>query len=122
MPLSHIKRAVLSSVPLGVSEIRKAGMEVYSKNFRKGKKKFLPTAYSDIRNQAIIYIRGDRRPYSIEIYVNREKRVKRAGQKAATFVENGQDESLAKLIRYRIQQQLTKRREDSRNIDEFRVF
>lgn len=121
-PLAQIKRAVLSSVPLGVRKTEEAGLQVYSKYFRAGKSKFIPSHSYKVRNYAHILIRGDRRPYSIEIYVYKEKKGATSEQSASSYIPDGQDENLAKLIRKRIKEQLSKRREGSDIIDDFRVF
>ncbi len=121
-PLAQIKRAVLSSVPLGVRATEDAGMQVYSKYFRAGKGKFIPSHSYKFRNYAHILIRGGRRPYSIEIYVYRERKGSASEQSASIYVPDGQDEKLAKVIRKRIKEQLSKRREGSDIIDDFRVF
>lgn len=121
-PLAQIKRAVLSSLPLGVRRTEDAGLQVYSKYFRAGKQKFIPSHSYKVRNYAHILIRGDRRPYTVEIYVYKEKKGSASEQSASTYLPDGQDENLAKLIRKRIKEQLSKSREGSDIIDDFRVF
>ncbi|MCB0406930.1 MAG: hypothetical protein KDD34_01935 [Bdellovibrionales bacterium] len=121
-PLTHIKSAVLSSVPLGIRKTEKSGLEIYSKYFRPGGRKFIPSHSWPERYFAHILIRGDRRPYTIEIYVYKEKKAAVSEQSINGYVQVGQDERLAKLIRERVKEQLTKRREDPNIIDDFRVF
>ena len=63
---------------------------------------------------------GDSRPYAVEVFVTREKRVLRGDD--FTYAVVGHDSRLAKELAARIQEQLSKRREDRNIIDDFRVF
>ena len=72
-----------------------------------------------IRSYAQVYILGDRRPYVIEVYVNKQRRV---SAQSSEYVDEGSDQEIAKVVYQRIQFQLSKRREDLNIIDDFRIF
>lgn len=121
-PLATISRAVRSSLPLGTQTMSKDGKRFQSKKFTVAKRKFLKPLNSSLRYYADILVRGDRRPYSVEITVFREIRQKGSATSIDSFVRDGTDQKLANLIRKRIIKQLSKRREDMDIIDDFRVF
>jgi hypothetical protein len=121
-PLAQIQRAIQTSMPLGIRKTERGGTEIYSQYFRASDKKFIPSHSMPERSYALVLIRGGRRPYTVEIFVYNEKRMETPAQSANTYVQTGQDERLASVIRERIKEQLSKRREDPNNIDDFRVF
>lgn len=94
-------------------------MEWFSNYFVVQGRKFVPAKTAPVRYFAHVYILGDRRPYVIEVYVKRERR---ASPRLNDYVEDGADQGLARIIHRRIQQQLSKRREDLNIIDDFRIF
>ena len=120
-PLSTIKRAIKSSLPLGTRTMDREGKRLESHYFLAGKNKFLRPIESDTRFYADVLIRGDRRPYSVEISVFKQIK-QRATSGVGRFETVDPDERLAELIRKRIVEQLSKRREDLNIIDDFRVF
>ncbi|MEO0336834.1 MAG: hypothetical protein AAF202_10585 [Pseudomonadota bacterium] len=121
-PLSSIRRAIKSSLPLGTRSMSQEGKAMESHYFLVGKKKFLRPIGSKTRYYASVLIRGDRRPYSIEISVTKQIKGQRSLQEVPAFRDDSTDERLAELIRKRILEQLSKRREDLNIIDDFRVF
>ena len=118
-PLNEIQKAASTSLPLGQRRVEKSGMEFFSRYFLTKGRKFLPAETAPVRYYAHVYILGDRRPYVIEVFVKREKRVSPRG---GEYVEDGTDQELATVVQRRIQQQLSKRREQVNIIDDFRVF
>lgn len=89
--------------------------------FLVGKTKFLPPINSEKRYYADVLIRGDRRPYSIEISVFHQVMQKTNGA-IGRFETIGQDRKLSEMVRKQIVEHLSKRREDLNIIDDFRVF
>lgn len=120
--LSDLRRAIQSSLPLGTRKVTEGGKHFESQYFIVGKKKFLKPLNAKKRYFADILIRGDRRPYSIEITVFKQTKVKSSKVALDSFKDNGTDERIANLIKRRIIKQLSKRREDLNIIDDFRVF
>lgn len=118
-PLQEIQKAVAQSLPLGQRRIESGGMEFYSQYFLTRGRKFVPAQTAPRRLFAHVYILGDRRPYVVEVYVKKERRV---SPNSNAYAEDGLDQGLAKVIQQRIQQQLTKRREELNIIDDFRIF
>lgn len=70
---------------------------------------------------AKVVVLGDRRPYDLEVFVVRERRVA-TGQGPGSYETVGNDQRLAKVVMARITESLAKRREDRNFIDDFRVF
>jgi hypothetical protein len=121
-PLANIRRAIKSSLPLGTRTMDREGKRLQSHYFLMGKTKFLRPINSDTRYYAEVLIRGDRRPYSVEITVIKQIKEKASPSAIGTFEDDSSDERLAELVRKRIVEQLSKRREDLNIIDDFRVF
>lgn len=121
-PLSHIQRSIVAAIPLGVRKTERAGTEIYSQYFRPGEKRFIPSHSMPERYYAKVLIRGGRRPYTIEVFVFKEERAQTPADQVSSYVQVGQDQRLANMIRDQIKEQLSKRREDPNNIDDFRVF
>jgi len=117
-----LRKAVRNSVPLGTRQVSEGGMRFTSKYFRVGKKSFLKPLNSDVRLFAEIWIRGDRRPYTIEISVIKQKLSQSSQVTLESFQIVGTDQKVGQLIKRRIIKQLSKRREDLNIIDDFRVF
>lgn len=63
-----------------------------------------------------ILILGDRRPYTTEVYVYRERRTDTGYKKVGT------EKKLAQVLAIRIKEELAKGREDRNIIDDFRAF
>lgn len=121
-PLTHIQRAVVNSMPLGLRSTEENGRLFKSKYFKAGDRKFLPAENQPIRYFAQVAVRGDRRPYSVEVYAFKQERIKKGGISDSNFKIVEMDKRLANVIRKRIRDQLSKRREDLNIIDDFRVF
>ncbi|HMN67096.1 MAG TPA: hypothetical protein PKC28_01025 [Bdellovibrionales bacterium] len=117
----QIRSAVLNIIPVGHRAISPNGREFLSLHFNSdGKGGFKPGVDSLSRYYAQILVLNDRRPYNIEIWVTQEKAIPRAG--GYTYVKAGYNERLAKNLKNRIVNELSKRPEDSNIIDDFRVF
>jgi len=108
------------SMPLGLRKTSPNGREFFSNYFVTEKRKFKPAEKLPHRMYAHILVLGDRRPYTMQIIVHKEKAA--TGRGASGFEDAGMDQGIAKVIRKRVVQQLTKRREDMNIIDDFRVF
>jgi len=121
-PLSSLRRAIQSSLPLGTRKITDGANRFESQYFIVGKRKFLKPLNAKHRYAAEVLIRGDRRPYSVEITVYKQVRSKSSKVTLNSFKDAGTDERIAELIKRRIIKQLSKRREDLNIIDDFRVF
>jgi hypothetical protein len=118
-PLPELQKAISRSLPLGERRSENNGMEWFSKYFAVKGHKFIAGNTAPVRYYAQVYILGDRRPYVIEVYVKRQRRT---SPQDADYADDGTDQQLAMVVQKRIQQQLSKRREDSNIIDDFRVF
>lgn len=117
-PLADLQKIAAKSLPLGLRKTSENDRELFSHYFETRDRKFRPAQKSEERRFAHIFILGDRRPYQIDVVVQIERREK----DSPTYVEAGTDAKLAKVIRQRIVQHLSKRREDLNFIDDFRVF
>lgn len=118
-PLNEIQAVVGKSLPLGQRRVEAAGREWFSQYFITKGRSFVAAHTAPVRYYAHVYILGDRRPYSIEVYVKRQRR---EAPSSDSYSDDGTDQELAKLIHKRIQFYLSKRREDLNIIDDFRVF
>jgi len=113
-----IQKAIQDNIPLGISGVAPNGRGFYSKIFTQAqdKKAAIPLVMR-------INILGDRRPYDIEIIVRKIdpgfKKPQEAFEQGETYV--GQD-SLAKRILSKINDELVKRRKDRNLFDDFRAF
>ncbi len=116
--MEEIQRAIQDNLPLGLESAANNGRTFYSKIFYKDQAKKEP-----IFLVMKITILEDRRPYSLDIAVNKvsgkERRSPDAFLNGETFV--GQD-SLAKRASNAIANQLAKRRKDKNFFDDFRPF
>ena len=119
--LSEIRSLIANILPAGQRTISPNGREIQSRHFlidRKGE--YQPAGDALARYFAHLVILGDRRPYTIEILVTAEKRVKR--DQHYTYIVTGYDRRLAKELEKKLLAELTKRREDLNIIDDFRVY
>ena len=117
-PMADLQRIAAKSLPLGLRKQSANGREFFSHYFETKNRKFQMAQRGGERRYAHILVLGDRRPYKIDVVVHLE----RVDPKTKTYVEVGADLRLAKVIRQRIAQHLSKRREDLNFIDDFRVF
>lgn len=119
-PLHDLCSLVASELPTGLRTTSANGREFYSKHFILDGPKYKLAGDSTDRYTATVTVLGDSRPYDVEIYVTREKRV--LGEGGFTFNETGHDMELAHELEFKLRQELAKRREDRNIIDDFRVF
>lgn len=122
VPLNEIQHAVNDSLPLGRRKTSPNGREFYSNYFVPTRKGFRAAEKLTNRYYAHVYVLGDRRPYVVEVYVKREKQINDSSTGHTTYVEDGTDDRVAKFLVKKIQDELSKRREDRNVIDDFRVF
>ncbi len=120
MPLQSLQQLVVGSLPVGLSGASSNGREFTSVNFILDQGMYKAARDALDRYWARILVLGDSRPYAVEVFVTREKRVLRGDD--FTYAVVGHDSRLAKELAARIQEQLSKRREDRNIIDDFRVF
>ncbi len=118
-PLIELQKIAAKCAPLGLRSTSQNGREFFSQYFQTENRKFKKAEKNQERRFAHILILGDQRPYRIEILVKIE-RVDPSKDSGYSVV--GMDQSLAKVVRNRIRQQLNKRREELNIIDDFRVF
>jgi hypothetical protein len=119
--LVEIRKSIMKAMPVEVSYASKDSREFKSVPFvRYGKK--MKEATSELqRAYALIYVRGNERPYTIEVVVAvEEAETPLAIQK--NFKVIGYDERIAKIILARLKADLNKRREDPNLVDDFKVF
>ena len=115
---SCYKRSWLSLCPLVRERSVGNGRVFFSNYFLLQKSgKFQPAEKSGLRHYAKIYVLGDRRPYTIEVQVLRQRR-----SGPGEYYSDGSDERIAKVVAKVIQDNLNKRPEDLNIIDDFRVF
>lgn len=119
-PLARVRQLAIKTLPVGLRTSSTNGREVSSQYFLPDKKGYKDAIQSPVRLTAKIVILGERRPYSIEIYVFREERVRSGGR--VKYQVRGQDFRVANRIKNELQARLAQRREDLNIIDDFRVF
>lgn len=122
MALAHIQASVENSLPLGRRKVSPNGREFFSNYFLPdGKKIRAAGKNAKQRFYAQVLVLGDRRPYTVEVLVHRERwQGEQNGVKV--FERYATDESMAKVVVKRIQKELTKRQKGRDFIDEYRVF
>lgn len=118
-PLLDIQKIVQRSLPLGLRETSANGREFYSNYFLPKDRRFKPAEKLPERYYAHILVLGDARPYNIQVRVRRQKV---ESVREGIYRDLGSDQTIAKAIQRRVQDQLNKRREDLNIIDDFRVF
>jgi hypothetical protein len=119
-PLTSLQGLVAGVLPTGLRNTSRNGREMYSKHFVVDGTQYKPAADAIERYFATVMVLGSSRPYDLEIFVTREKRVLR--QNNFEYREFGYDITLAREIEYKLKEELAKRREDRNIIDDFRVF
>ena len=119
-PLNYLQKVVADALPGGKRMISQNDREFSSVYFLPTKKGFGPAGNSSYRYYAKITVLGDRRPYNIEIIVIKEERNGR--RDSGDYSSVGTDKRIARIIQKRIQNILSKRRDDYNIIDDFRVF
>lgn len=123
VPLKKVQYAVVTSLPLGKRKVSPNGREFFSHYFKPGKRKrWTRASRSRYRYYAHAYILGDRRPYTVDIVVYKEERVRQGPGLPSTYRRVGTEEGLAKFILRKVNRRLTERVEERNIIDDFRVF
>ena len=122
LPIHELQKAVEINLPTGRRQVSSNGREYLSDFFIVSKNgKIQPAGLAADRFYAHVFILGDRRPYTLQIAVVRER--KTGGDSYNVKYEKyATDERIAKVIAKRIQATLSKRRDDRNIIDDFRVF
>lgn len=118
-PLSELQRVAVASLPLGLRRTSPNAREFYSHYFIVRNREFMAPENAPERAYAVIYVLGDRRPYTMEVSVFRERREGSAGQR---YGSPTLDLGLAEIVKHRVEEILSQRREDRNIIDDFRVF
>lgn len=117
----EIKRGIAKALPVGLKFSSDDSREFVSVPFVRYGKKIKPANYELQRAYAKIMIKGDRRPYTIEVVVPvEEATTPNSVQK--NFQVIGYDERIAKIILARLKAYLNQRRDDTNLVDDFRVF
>lgn len=119
-PLQDLSSLVAFELPTGLRTTSENGREFYSKHFVLDGPKYKPAGDATERYTATVTVLGDMRPYTLEIFVTKEKRVLK--QTGFDYVEVGHNMMLARELEYKLRTELAKRREDRNVIDDFRVF
>ena len=120
-PLGELRALVTDFLPVGLRARSPNGREFLSRHFVVESRGVYKDAGDAVdRYFAQVLVLGDRRPYDVEILVTKEKRVLRGNQFSYAIV--GFDTRLAKELEKSLLSELTKSREDSNIIDDFRVF
>jgi hypothetical protein len=119
-PLQELSSLVAFELPTGLRTTSENGREFYSKYFVLDGPKYKPASDAVERYTATVIVLGDSRPYDLEIFVTKEKRV--LEQTGFDYAEIGHNTMLARELEYKLRQELSKRREDRNIIDDFRVF
>ena len=120
--LIDIQKAVEARLPLGKRTTSPNGREHFSNYFSVVDGRLQPGDHSPERFYAQVLVLGDRRPYTIQVIVHRERRRSQGSSLSPVYEEVAQDHRLEKIVARRIQHALSKRREDRNIIDDFRVF
>jgi len=117
IPLKTLQKAVLITMPQGKRRVSVNGRELFSNYFVIKRGRYEKALGNEkIRYSAHILILGDRRPYTLEVLVYKERRGFQGYRREKI------DEGIARVVLRRIQKALTKRRDDLNIIDDFRVF
>lgn len=117
----EIRKSIVKAVPVKINYANKDSREYRSVPFvRYGTK--IKEATSELeRAYALIYIRGNKRPYTIEVVVAVEE-AEAPNSIQKSFKVIGYDERIAKIILARLKADLNKGRDDSNLVDDFKIF
>ncbi len=117
----EIKRGIVKALPVNLHSSPEDNREFISVPFVRYGKKMKPARNELQRAYARILIKGDRRPYTIEVIVPvEEATTPNSVQKNFQIV--GYDERIAKIILARLKAYLEQRRGDTNLVDDFRAF
>lgn len=118
--MGQLRQASIQSLPIGLRSSSSNGRELLSQYFVLKSGKYQEAINLPVRWSAKIVLLGERRPYEVEIYVFKERRME--GSQGVEYQIEGQDFRLAKRVKDQLLQKLAQRREDLNIIDDFRVF
>ena len=130
LPLAVVRKVVMDNVPGGLQKQSLNGREITGEFFNASNLDE-PTDTSPERARAKITILGSRRPYTINVSVVREKKIKISSKGPKNGPKNGlsgkyqslgEDSKLAKQVVKRLKEALANRPADINVIDEFRAF
>lgn len=117
----EIRRGVLKALPVSLKTSSEDSREYISVPFVRYGKKIKEARNELQRAYAQVLIKGERRPYTIEVVVPvEEATTPNSVQKNYQVI--GYDERIAKIILARLKAYLEQRREDTNLVDDFRVF
>lgn len=117
----EIRKSIEKAIPVKINFANKDSREYRSVPFVRYGTKIKEATTELQRAYALVYIRGNRRPYTIEVVVAvEEAETPLSIQK--TFKVIGYDERIAKIILARLKADLNKRRDDSNLVDDFKAF
>lgn len=120
-PTIEIKRGIIKALPVSLKSSSEDSREYVSVPFVRYGKKIREARNELQRAYAQVIIKGERRPYTIEVIVPvEEATTPNSVQK--NFQVIGYDERIAKIILARLKAYLEQRREDTNLVDDFRVF
>lgn len=120
-PTVEIKRGIIKALPVNLLTSSDDSREYISVPFVRYGKKIKEARNELQRAYAKILIKGERRPYTIEVIVPvEEATTPNSVQK--NFQVVGYDERIAKIILARLKAYLEQRRGDTNLVDDFRVF
>ena len=118
LPLAVVRKIVMDNVPGGVKKQSLNGREITGEFFN-ARDLNEPSDTARDRAKATVFILGARRPYTIQVEVQLERRKKGSKKK---YDKLGRDESLEKQVVKRIKEALANRPADINIIDDFRAF
>ena len=119
-PVGALQKIAVEAMPLGLRTTSPNGRTFFSRYYVLDHKNYKPAGDSPERFSVTIFVLGDQRPYEMEVSVLREVRVQR--RETYEYRDADHDRQQAKELAAKIQDRLTKRREDLNIIDDFRVF
>ncbi|MBC86976.1 MAG: hypothetical protein CL677_07325 [Bdellovibrionaceae bacterium] len=124
IPLATIKRAINSSLPLGVRKVSDNGRTYYSHyyTFSKKKKGVVSATNAPKRFYAEVIINGTTRPYDVKVTVRQEVREKNVNAVLPVYSDRGIHQGQSKAVARRIGRALTQRPKEINIIDDYRVF
>jgi hypothetical protein len=117
LPINSVRATVAAQMPFGVRKESTNGREFTSGYFTTTSLDEDGTERS-AREFAQVTILGPGRPYSIDVKVTREQKIKNTNR----YRTVGLDKKLADELAKRIKEALAQRREDRNVIDDFRAF
>ena len=119
--LLEIRKAVIKAFPVTIQYTNKNSREFRSIPFVRYGEEIKPALDEPQRAYAVVYIKGNRRPYTLEVVVPVEQ-----AQNPEEIQKNyrviGYDRRIATIILARLKSHLIKYKENSNIIDNFRIF